>query len=391
MGKHLVSVMGMKNLADFKAMFDIYTVKEVVEKVEGLQQIPLQASRVKQAYEAVKDASGIADTNRKRTLEEDDMDELLPLPVLTRLKEQFLSRYHMRYHPTVEPSDYLVSKLHKKMEKRMMGVDELWTTKTLSHMNKTETKKHKLAGGLSLVEGQAEADVPVSKCLNTYLTVMFTYCIALARAGSEKMQKAPREQPMSVKTTNCVWVPLDLIIAYHERARRSAVRMLEKGHSESQTLRWILEVDGDERAKWVEEFRGSEYSLGQVIEMVMKERESAWRPPERAEASAPAPRQQPQAMNMTPDRSSATAKAKSNNAKLTPQKPSGGNNNYKDLRVINELRDGKKICEAWNRGEACPKKCKYGKLHVCNVEIKGQRACGLRNHRAIECRNPKMI
>ena len=59
-----------------------------------------------------------------------------------------------------------------------------------------------------------------------------------------------------------------------------------------------------------------------------------------------------------------------------------------DFTVVGELRNGVKLCGAWNKGR-CTEPCPDGKKHICNRELRqAGRACGL-NHKATSCTNPK--
>ena len=56
-------------------------------------------------------------------------------------------------------------------------------------------------------------------------------------------------------------------------------------------------------------------------------------------------------------------------------------------RTASALRDGRAVCKLYNEGR-CSNPCPKDMAHVCSAIIyKSGRVCGMRNHRASECRN----
>ncbi len=126
MTDYFLTTLKFKGLLDFYHLFtNLSEVNDIIKQVEGII-IPLEVSRVRQAWTGVKDAVEAAAVVKKRGLEQEDMDALLQQEDLDDLQDCFWARYHMKYHPTVEPSDYLVSKCAKRMIKRLLSVDDIW-------------------------------------------------------------------------------------------------------------------------------------------------------------------------------------------------------------------------------------------------------------------------
>jgi hypothetical protein len=57
-------------------------------------------------------------------------------------------------------------------------------------------------------------------------------------------------------------------------------------------------------------------------------------------------------------------------------------NTVKPYDNTGKFFDNNNICMNWNR-QQCKEPCPGWRLHVCNVQVKGQ-TCGMRNHCALE-------
>jgi hypothetical protein len=115
----------------------------VTSKVAELQNRPLTAARIRQAWTGVKGALAQADIVKKRGSEAGDYDALLPQPDLDDLVSQFWSRHHLRHAPAVEPSDLLISRLSKEMGKRLLTIRSVWQTSTMNHQLRTDRKRQR--------------------------------------------------------------------------------------------------------------------------------------------------------------------------------------------------------------------------------------------------------
>ena len=158
------------------------------------------------------------------------------------MNEAFWARYHIKFHPTATPSDFLVSKLFKQMEKRLLTVDDVWHTKSLAHQSKAERKRTKLAENVELIAKNEEADVTHVRNVMKYLSLMHTYLVALSKAGCKPVKENLPKEVRSSDSTNFVHVPFDVLLAYYERASRKALAMLED-HKEFEVLKWLVPLD----------------------------------------------------------------------------------------------------------------------------------------------------
>jgi hypothetical protein len=156
----------------------------VTSEVAELQNRSLTAARIRQAWTGVKGALAQADIAKQRGSEAGDYGALLPQPDLGDLVNQFWSRRHLRHAPSVEPSDLLISRLSKETGKRLLTIRSVWQTSTMNHQLRTGRKRQKITETIDLVKEESEADVQISKSLNTYLNTLFTLCIAYQKQTS---------------------------------------------------------------------------------------------------------------------------------------------------------------------------------------------------------------
>ena len=82
----------------------------------------LQTSRLRQAWEACGQAKKDEAELVKKGLDESDLDKLLEQPVLDDLAARFWSRYKMAYPPEIAPSDLMISRISRELDKRLSSV-----------------------------------------------------------------------------------------------------------------------------------------------------------------------------------------------------------------------------------------------------------------------------
>lgn len=157
-------------------------------------------------------------------------------------------------------------------------------------------------------------------------------------------------------------------MAYFFRAKRASAAL-----PVSKRLEWLQSRDTEERAEWVSRFRETTLPLGAVIKEVMVARDAHWLltssatmvgaevPPMSAGGGSP-------------------AKAQAAN-QFTLGKPINGRS------VAKVMRDGTKLCQAFQHGQCKSKNnCAQGQ-HRCGIVTKKERVCGSPGHGASTCRN----
>ena len=345
---YFVDTLQLANLTDFLYLFATETEVDniVTSKVKDLTNRPLMTARIRQAWAGVRGAQAQAEVTKKRGAEAEDYDALLPQPDLDDLVRMFWQRYHLRFAPSVEPSDLLISRLSKELDKRLLTVRNIWQIRTMTHQLRTDRKRQKITETIDLVEKESEADVHISKTLASYLDLLYTLCIAYARAGIKALAANIPETPTS-DATDYVTAPLDLMLRYHNRAQVK-VQLLPA----SEALSWLQTRDEEERTRWVERYRSSDLAFGQVVKEVYQQREAVWDVPTHR-----APRQPESVARRISD----------------PKSP---------------RTENKEVCHKFNAG-ACKEPCPANRLHACSQLLRNGKPCGMRNHGAKDCRNTK--
>ena len=119
---HLVSVAGLESLDDFTHFFtsELEVETKVIEKIEDLSFPGIQASRLRQAWAAARQAATISDARKKRGIEDDDFDSLLPNSDLRDIRAKFYARYRLGFGVKTEPCDLLVSRISKELSRRLL-------------------------------------------------------------------------------------------------------------------------------------------------------------------------------------------------------------------------------------------------------------------------------
>ena len=158
-------------------------------------------------------------------------------------------------------------------------------------------------------------------------------------------------------------------------------------------LDWIQKRDEADRAVWVDRYRNTKKGLGEVILETIVAREAMWELPSDGFASIrqipalpsagtvndPPPPPNPHGRNDRKNRGNGNRDKKNGQ----------GNGGRGRIKTKLTLKDGTKLCPAYQSGGCNAKDCKKGK-HLCAGLLKTGRCCG-NPHPAKECRNPKVL
>ena len=304
----------------------------------------------------------------------------------------------MKHPAEISPSDQLLSRCYREMEKRFLTVYDMWKVKTLLHQVMTTKKRKQVGTDLFTFEDDTEAMPETHGCVQ-YLALLYTYLLALSIAGSTTVEGAPKEEAFGNDSTKFVKVPWDVLQAYYFRAARAAMLV-----PEASRLPWLQERDISERAAWVSQFREGDEPLGQVILSVMEKRGAHWDAPIQNTQSRPGPSFQPHQISKhyepkTPTRNNhdqqkghqKTQPQKNRDQRQSPGKGYGKNSESPKKMapgsISEALRDGKTLCPDFNKGRCSTKgaSCSKG-LHKCAKVSHSGRPCGMANHGAHNCR-----
>ena len=380
----------MENLEDFRFYFaaekeiDAFVAED--ENVKG-PELRLQISRVRRAWTSVRQNS-LRKESRNTVSSVAEMDDLLEEGTLRDVKVVFWKRYKVKHPVDVGPSDQLLSRCYREMDKRLLTIYDMWKVKTLKNQVMSTKKRKQVGTDLYMIEDEAEAK-PQAHGVDKYLAMMYTYLLALAMAGSNRIPDAPTEETFGCDATKFVKVPWDVLQAYHFRASRTAMLV-----PEASRLMWLEQKDIEERSSWVSQYREGNEDLGQVIQSVMEKRGAHWDTPihitvmrtemprQQQHFDAPqTPKKQKRGQQKGGGKGQRPAPSSSFNSPNSPNRQTAG-------AVAPKLRDGKTLCQEFNKGTCSTKggQCTNG-LHKCAKVLRGGRPCGMSYHGAYNCRN----
>ena len=337
----------------------------------------ISETRMRRAWHAVRQGGALREADRSR-VDTADLDELLDEAALRDVKTDFWRRYKLRHPAEITPSDSLVSRCHREMSRRLLMVYNVWTSRSLKHQVTTSQKRRRLADSLFIMD--AEEVTHPAKETETYLDLLYTYLLALAFAGSQKAPSCPSTtESLGEDSTKYVLVPLDVLNAYHWRARRASHNV-----PYASRLAWLEQLDTEERSIWVSEFRDSSLTLGAVIQQTMQKRDAHW-----AFTSAPSRGPQQPRAPPRPNKSRGGGGARTN-GKIPKEQAESTNRGHprvpKPGSVATKFYNGQKLCPKFQQGQCTPgPKCSLG-LHRCGKITPKGRVCGGHSHGANECR-----
>ena len=338
-----------------------------------------QTSRVRQAWAGARKARSDAELIKARGRDDTDLDALLTQQQLDDIQDVFYARYRMRYPASVMPSDAVVSRISKEVDKRAITMRDLWKVKTQSQLLRAVRRKTQLGDGVEVLHPTAEDEGREVQSISNYLTKLHSLLLAYAIVGSKALSAAPSPEKRGTDTCLCVEVPLDIVMKYYFR-----VKKFSEAVPYSQALAQTRKRDESERELWIEVYRGGDQSLGCVIRQIYNQREAIWQPPDVPVQTAKdrdfgTPRdgrkRRERADRDTPDK--VPRLAIKDIDQTTPKK-----------KFLLKMKNGSALCQAYQHGkcsgdEECPK----GK-HLCAVNLGGGRVCGGK-HSGAECKNKR--
>ena len=329
---------------------------EIGEIVKTFDRVPnklLATTRLRKAWTSTRAAMAAKSIMAKSPAEENDV---LPSAELESLQTVFHKRYKLSWPADIEPSDLLVSRITREIDKRSMSLISLDSVRTLAHHQQSSRKKISLGGDVNLMLEEHSTDQSATTTnVSGILAALFTLLVAYARAGAKPREGITKEETRSDPSTMFVEAPLDVLLRYHSRAAKAAA--MYRGPD---LAAWLRTTDLEERRKWIEEMRTSKATLGEVVQKVYNNREIFWSPPTAA-------------TSQPPKEGSPTKRQK---AETKSQAMGTSEALY--------LRTGDDICSAYNSKKGCQGSC--GKQHVCSRVSRNGRLC-MQSHSSLECRN----
>ena len=267
---------GITSLSEFRYYCDTEAevVANFVTPVQNLLQPKLQGARVKHAWASVVAAEKQREQQQAAGAQLDE-EELLPAATLSQLRENFYKRYRFWVGPEQQPSDRVLTRLSRALQKRSLEVFNVMQVRSLADQRGNPAKKRKVAGNLYVSQGEDEEE-PRESTWEAFRESHWMYLFGLAIVGATPMEPLPAQaEVLGSDSTNYVQFPFDLAWKYHHR-------LVQLGHKLSETTRmeYLMGLDRTERAEWAQRFSTqADKSLGQIVLEVLRQRDHHWAAP----------------------------------------------------------------------------------------------------------------
>jgi hypothetical protein len=204
-----------------------------------------------------------------------ELDDLLEEVTLSGVHNQFWARHHMAYPSDMMPSDQLVSRCYRELERRLLTVYSIWTVKNRLHQVTSTRKRERVAEGANLWFFEEEREPLPKKTTGQYLSLLHTYLLSLAIAGGGKRADCPAApETRGSDPADYIQVPWATLEQYYYRAVRISQSVPAEGRCQ-----WLEKQDVDERATWVQQFRESGLTLGRIVQDNFHRRANLWQAP----------------------------------------------------------------------------------------------------------------
>ena len=171
----------------------------------------MAVSRLRQAWYALKRSRDAAEDVKRVGIDTSDMDELLPSAVLEDIEARHWNRYKMSWPLEMSPADTVVSRIVRELEKRTLGVRDVFKVRTQAHQQKGMRKCTKLANGIEMLSAEAE-EHEVRHTTQNYFAGLQTLLIAYSEAGAKLRADAPECEPKTMDSDSSMVVECSLDI-----------------------------------------------------------------------------------------------------------------------------------------------------------------------------------
>ena len=203
-----------------------------------------------------------------------------------------------------------------------------------------------------------------------YFQNLFVLMLAYVMVGCKVVASCPPDAKRTTEAVKVVEIPFDVAIRYYHRAESQSKKVQPQV-----ALAWLEQRCVAERQCWVDKFRNSDYTLGEIILTTMERRDALWEVDEnKSRESIREKRDMPRSSgNVDFEHTSVVAKKEG-----------------KALNTAELFKDNTPLCRNYNMSHCkfSMDKCPLGK-HVCNGVQGNQRICG-GTHPSDRCTNPKV-
>ena len=178
-----------------------------------------QATRVKRAWRAArkigpcnKDSNSLANIWY-------DADQSAMEQIISQAKLQFSERYKTAYPPKIAPADKLLFRCYREMEERHLTCHNIRKVKNqLNEFADLEEEEVYATSDRREQRGfgkRKATEEPMPYSVKEYMAKLYTYLLALAVVGSDKVHGAPPEEAVGSDSTMFVQTPWDTLQSYY--------------------------------------------------------------------------------------------------------------------------------------------------------------------------------
>ena len=367
--------LGAKKISDFvHVLADASGAEAFIRQVKGQDawsdpKRMLMASRVRQAWVALQQKEKDDQKLKSQGLEDSDLDRLLPQPTLDSYADVFYARYRVTLMPWQSPSDQVISRLARELEKKQLTMREVFKVKSQAQQMKAQKKSTPVGGGMSFTYEQPdEHQREEAMNLRLYLDKLYTLMVAYAVVGARATASPPASETRGCDTTLHVEIPWDVCLKYHAKVLRFSSQV-----PYSIALDLVRKRDEGDRELWLEYYRNGTHTLGQVIQRTTEVRDAVWQVPEEFKVQRKTKPEREDRRKMR----SRTPPTKPKQEQQTPQKVKA-----KDLE--SKMKNGEPLCRNFQFGSCKNSQPCVNGRHQCAVSRGGGRVCG-GTHPAYKC------
>jgi len=357
--ENMVTVLQFQDLDDFGHLFakpedvPVFVQKMPIDEKDK----SLQVSRLRRAWAAVQSTIEQAAQRANDVVKNEDDDAVLPIKDIAVAMKVFWQRYKICFPVDTTPADLTLSRAIKEIDNKSLVARSVWKAPSLTSQLSSQVKEVRVSEQVVMRVGK-EMDGGVAKTVLAYLrklkTLLNAYAVAGAKAKADVNQQPEHQQS---DPTEYVEAPLCQLLKYYDMVEYRAFEVLQR--NPQQALKWLTARDEEERRIWMDRMRETGLSLGKIIKASFGQRDAVW-------ASYPS-------ASAVPHSPPPSGRARSPRVNPKAKRPR--------LQPSALLRTGVEIGEG--RLEPCPQSL----THLCSGALKKDRACGMANHRAFQCKN----
>ena len=330
--------------------------KDLEDSVLKASQVPNLSRKDKASVVgAWRDATAINSRRLKRladNVQDSHAEEPLSEMAQRAIDETFLNRYHVEIQGHLRPSDSLLGKLRREMERNLPTFIPLSKVKSAFVSTRmSESKKHK-AGEVSIVLGSDPDPAPSTR----YRDVMLRLEVLANGWALAGCFTAPNGQQLMCELQDAQ--------RYHRYIKDRTESLLDS-YTEPSVTSYVIAVEECLRGHALDmtRRRDSPTKWGEALTQVLLQYPIAWS----------------DNMNiLIPKVSQLHSQGVASIAS------SSGQNAVNRGRVATctHTSKGKPFCKSWNDSRGCKEPCKQGRVHACDLQLQGSgKACEKRHTR----------